>query len=156
VADTRRGVRVFDMRFILDLARGPNGTPWTRTGSGATGAPACGFGYRHAMPQVDAWANAAGPDKDDPGFSHPPPVRRVSRSSRSISSLVTQGTERELELHVNTGLTSGLTKTEIVEAITHLIPYTGFPRVLNALYVAKQVFAQRDAGHTAAITNREL
>jgi 4-carboxymuconolactone decarboxylase len=62
----------------------------------------------------------------------------------TISSLVTQGTERQLELHINAGLTAGLTKTETIETIIHLIPYTGFPRVLNALYVAKKVFAQRD------------
>jgi 4-carboxymuconolactone decarboxylase len=46
-------------------------------------------------------------------------------------------------LHVNTGLTAGLTSTEIVESLIHLIPYTGFPRVLNALYIVKRVFAQR-------------
>ncbi|MED1865023.1 carboxymuconolactone decarboxylase family protein [Fictibacillus nanhaiensis] len=66
------------------------------------------------------------------------------RALVTISSLVTQGTEPQLELHINTGLTAGLTKEEIVESITHLIPYTGFPRVLNALTVAKKVFAVRD------------
>jgi 4-carboxymuconolactone decarboxylase len=62
----------------------------------------------------------------------------------TISSLVTQGLEPQLKLHVNTGLTIGLTPKEIVSAIIHLLPYTGFPRVLNALKVAKEVFAQRD------------
>jgi 4-carboxymuconolactone decarboxylase len=66
------------------------------------------------------------------------------RALVTISSLVTQGTEPQLELHINTGLTAGLTKEEIVESITHLIPYTGFPRVLNALTVAKKVFSMRD------------
>lgn len=61
-----------------------------------------------------------------------------------ISSLVTQGTEPQLELHINTGLTSGLKPRQIVETIIQLIPYTGFPRVLNALEVAKKVFADRD------------
>ncbi|RDI36450.1 carboxymuconolactone decarboxylase family protein [Falsibacillus pallidus] len=66
------------------------------------------------------------------------------RALVTISSLVTQGTEPQLELHINTGLTAGLTPKEIVESIIQLIPYTGFPRVLNALNVAKKVFAQRD------------
>jgi 4-carboxymuconolactone decarboxylase len=78
-----------------------------------------------------------------------PGLTQKQRALVTISSLVTQGTERELELHVNTGLTAGLTTTEIVEAITHLIPYTGFPRVLNALYVAKKVFAERDTVNPA-------
>ena len=72
-----------------------------------------------------------------------PGLTNQQRSLITIASLVTQGTERELELHINTGLTAGLTSTEIVESIIHLIPYTGFPRVLNALYVVKQVFEQR-------------
>lgn len=66
------------------------------------------------------------------------------RALVTISSLITQGTEPQLELHINTGLTSGLTATEIVETIIQLVPYTGFPRVLNALEVAKKVFAERD------------
>ena len=70
-------------------------------------------------------------------------MTNLQRVLITLASLVTQGTEREIELHVNTGLTAGLTSTEIVESLIHLIPYTGFPRVLNALYVAKKVFAQR-------------
>ena len=65
------------------------------------------------------------------------------RTLITISSLVTQGLEPQLKLHVNTGLTIGLTPKEIVGAIIHLLPYTGFPRVLNALKVAKEVFVQR-------------
>jgi 4-carboxymuconolactone decarboxylase len=72
-----------------------------------------------------------------------PGLTNQQRSLVTIASLVTQGTERELELHVNAGLNAGLTSTEIVESVIHLIPYTGFPRVLNALYVVKKVFEQR-------------
>lgn len=63
----------------------------------------------------------------------------------TISSLVTQSLEPQLRLHVNIGLTIGLTQKEIVGAIIHLLPYTGFPRVLNALKVAKEVFVERDS-----------
>jgi 4-carboxymuconolactone decarboxylase len=63
----------------------------------------------------------------------------------TISALTTLGgAERELEVHVNAGLNVGLTAREVVEAILHCIPYTGFPRVLNAIFVAKRVFEERD------------
>ena len=75
-----------------------------------------------------------------------PGLAKREQALVTISSLVTLGTEREIDLHINTGLTVGLSKQEIVAAIIHLIPYTGFPRVLNALYVLKDVLAQRDAG----------
>ncbi|MED1558645.1 MULTISPECIES: carboxymuconolactone decarboxylase family protein [Bacillus cereus group] len=63
----------------------------------------------------------------------------------TIASLTTQGgCEPQLNVHINAALNVGLTSNEIVEAITHCIPYTGFPRVLNAIFVAKQVFEERD------------
>nr|WP_254177834.1 carboxymuconolactone decarboxylase family protein [Priestia megaterium] len=63
----------------------------------------------------------------------------------TIASLTTQGgCEPQLNVHINAALNVGLTPNEIVEAITHCIPYTGFPRVLNAVFFAKQVFEERD------------
>jgi 4-carboxymuconolactone decarboxylase len=53
------------------------------------------------------------------------------------------GCEAQLEVHVNASLNVGLTPTEIVEAITHTAVYCGFPKALNAIFVAKRVFAER-------------
>lgn len=61
----------------------------------------------------------------------------------TIASLASQGLAPQIKLHVNTGLTAGLTPRDIVNAIIHLLPYTGFPKVLNALKVAKEVFIER-------------
>lgn len=60
----------------------------------------------------------------------------------TISALVAQGTP-QIGMHVITGLNVGLTPDEIVGCIMHLIPYAGFPRALNALKVAQEVFAER-------------
>ena len=60
----------------------------------------------------------------------------------TISSLVSQGMP-QIEIHINSGLNVGLTPEEIIGCIMHLLPYTGFPRVLNALKVAKKVFEER-------------
>jgi 4-carboxymuconolactone decarboxylase len=63
----------------------------------------------------------------------------------TITALTTLGgAEPQLEVHINAGLNVGLTAREVVEAILHCIPYTGFPRVLNAIFVAKRVFEERD------------
>ena len=42
--------------------------------------------------------------------------------------------KRNFALHV------GVKKEKILEALLHCIPYTGFPKVLNAVAVARQVF----------------
>ena len=71
-------------------------------------------------------------------------LTKQQQTMATIASLVTLGTEPQLELHINVGITIGLTPKEIVGTIVHLIPYTGFPRVLNALKIVKKVFAQRN------------
>lgn len=60
----------------------------------------------------------------------------------TITALVAQG-KPQIEMHIKTGLSVGLTPEEIVGCIIHLIPYTGFPSVLNALKVAQKVFAEQ-------------
>lgn len=59
----------------------------------------------------------------------------------TITALVAQG-KPQIGMHIKTGLSVGLTAEEIVGCIIHLIPYTGFPSVLNALTVAKEVFSE--------------
>jgi len=54
------------------------------------------------------------------------------------------GCEPQLEVHINAALNVGLTPVEIVEALTHAAVYCGFPKALNAVFVAKRVFADRD------------
>ena len=53
------------------------------------------------------------------------------------------GCEPQLEVHVNASLNVGLTPEQIVEALLHASVYCGFPRALNATFVAKKVFAER-------------
>jgi len=54
------------------------------------------------------------------------------------------GCEPQLEVHLNASLNVGLTPGEIVEAIIHAAVYCGFPKALNAVFVAKRVFAERN------------
>ncbi|GAA1695127.1 carboxymuconolactone decarboxylase family protein [Fodinicola feengrottensis] len=53
------------------------------------------------------------------------------------------GCESQLDGNINTALNVGLTPTEIVEALMHTALYCGFPKSLNATFVAKKVFAER-------------
>lgn len=53
------------------------------------------------------------------------------------------GCEPQLKVHINAALNVGLTKEEIIEALLHSAVYCGFPKALNATFVAKEVFADR-------------
>lgn len=59
----------------------------------------------------------------------------------TITALVAQG-KPQIGMHIKTGLSVGLTPEEIVGCVMHLIPYVGFPSVLGALTVTKEVFAE--------------
>lgn len=61
----------------------------------------------------------------------------------TISALVALGTEPQLKVHINVGFNVGLSREKIVGALVHCIPYVGFPRVLNAIALLKQVMAER-------------
>src|SRR5690625_8031087 len=52
------------------------------------------------------------------------------KSLLTIASVVTQSLMPQLKLHVNMGLTGGLTRNELVDSAVHLLPSVGFPRVL--------------------------
>lgn len=62
----------------------------------------------------------------------------------TITSLLTQGgCENQLRVHIQAPLNVGLTQEEIIETFIHCVPYVGFPRVLNAIFVAKEIFTDR-------------
>lgn len=66
------------------------------------------------------------------------------REMITITSLLTSGgCEPQLEVHINGSLNVGLSPEKIIETFTQCIPYTGFPKVLNAIYTAKKIFAER-------------
>lgn len=53
------------------------------------------------------------------------------------------GCEPQLEIHIRAALNVGLTPQQIVESLLHSSVYCGFPRALNATFVARKVFAER-------------
>lgn len=56
------------------------------------------------------------------------------------------GCEKQLQIHINAALNVGLGQEEIIETIIHCVPYIGFPKALNALSVAKEVFKEKKIG----------
>jgi len=63
----------------------------------------------------------------------------------TIASLLTAGgCEAQLEVHINGSLNVGTSPEKVIETFIQCIPYTGFPKVLNAVNVVKKVFAERN------------
>lgn len=65
------------------------------------------------------------------------------REMITLSSLLTAGgCEPQLEVHINGALNVGISPEKVIETFLQCIPYTGFPKVLNAVFVAKKVFSE--------------
>ena len=63
----------------------------------------------------------------------------------TITSLLTMGgCEPQLEVHINGSLNVGIAPEKIIEVFIQCIPYADFPKVLNAIGVAKKVFKERN------------
>lgn len=70
-----------------------------------------------------------------------PGLSLQERELLTLASLLTSGgCEAQLRVHIRAALHVGVKKEKILEALLHCIPYTGFPKVLNAVTVARQVF----------------
>jgi 4-carboxymuconolactone decarboxylase len=63
----------------------------------------------------------------------------------TITILATLGNAKpQLVYHINCGLNIGITRQEIIDIMTHIAGYAGFPAALNGAATAKEVFAERD------------
>jgi 4-carboxymuconolactone decarboxylase len=70
-------------------------------------------------------------------------LAKRDRSLVTIATLTTQGAAGQLKGHLIRALDNGVTKEEIIEAITHLAFYAGWPNAGSAALVAKEVFKER-------------
>src|SRR6476646_3803596 len=66
------------------------------------------------------------------------------RSLITVASLIALYRTNELPFHLKKALENGVTREEIIEAITHLAFYSGWPTASSALTIARQVFAEAE------------
>lgn len=76
----------------------------------------------------DVWANPALSPRD--------------RSLVTIASLITLYRTNEMPFHLKRALENGLTKDEIIETITHLAFYAGWPPAMTALQIVRKVIEE--------------
>src|SRR4051794_18299347 len=62
------------------------------------------------------------------------------RSLITVAALIAGGNAEQLPFHLNWARENGLTEAELVEVITHLAFYAGWPRAMSAITVAKEAF----------------
>lgn len=64
------------------------------------------------------------------------------RSLVTVAALVALYRTNELPFHMNKAIENGVTRDEIVELITHLAFYSGWPTASTAIGIARQVLGE--------------
>ena len=72
-----------------------------------------------------------------------PGLSQRDRSLITVAALVAMVRPEQLRAHLARASDNGLTQEELVEAITHLAFYAGWPSAVTAVGVAREVFQQK-------------
>lgn len=72
-----------------------------------------------------------------------PGLSRRDRSLATVSALIAMNRPDQLRSHLALARENGLTETELIEAITHLAFYAGWPSAVTASTVAREVFSKK-------------
>lgn len=74
---------------------------------------------------------------------------RKTRSLINLGMIAALNRPHELKLHVRGALNNGCSKEEVVEAILQIAIYCGVPAAVDAMRIAREVFAETGSSHTA-------
>jgi 4-carboxymuconolactone decarboxylase len=72
-----------------------------------------------------------------------PGLSKRDRSLVTVSALIALNRPDQLRSHLALARQNGVTETELVEAITQLAFYTGWPNAVSAVAIAREVFKQK-------------
>ena len=73
-----------------------------------------------------------------------PGLSKRDRSLITVATLVALNRTEQLPFHLGRALENGITKDEIIELITHLAFYSGWPTAMSAVLLAKDVFQEAE------------
>ena len=71
-----------------------------------------------------------------------PELSKRDRSLITVAALIALNRPEQLRFHLNKALDNGLKKEELIEVITHLAFYSGWPNAMTAVMIAKEVFSK--------------
>jgi 4-carboxymuconolactone decarboxylase len=69
-----------------------------------------------------------------------PGLSKRDRSMITVTALVAMNRTEQLPFHLHRALENGVTQDELVELITHLAFYSGWPTAMSAMRLAKEAF----------------
>jgi 4-carboxymuconolactone decarboxylase len=72
-------------------------------------------------------------------------LSKRDRSLITVAALIALYRPEQLRFHLGKALENGLKKEELIEVITHLAFYAGWPSSMTAIMLAKELFSKTDS-----------
>lgn len=69
---------------------------------------------------------------------------KKTRSIMNLAMLAAINRPHELEIHLRGAINNGVTKKEMLEIFLHVATYAGAPAMIDAVRIARRVWAERD------------
>jgi 4-carboxymuconolactone decarboxylase len=69
-------------------------------------------------------------------------LSKRDRSLITVAALIALNRPDQLRFHLGRAVENGLTEQELIEAITHLAFYAGWPSAVTAILIAKELFSK--------------
>jgi len=67
-------------------------------------------------------------------------LSKRDRSLITVAALIALNRPDQLRFHLGKAVENGVRKVELIEAITHLAFYSGWPNAMTAVLLAKEIF----------------
>jgi len=74
-----------------------------------------------------------------------PQLSKRDRSLITCAALIATGKAEQMSFHFAFAVENGVTREELMEMVTHLAFYAGWPNAMSAAARAKEVFAKEEA-----------
>lgn len=74
-----------------------------------------------------------------------PQLSKRDRSMITCAALIATGKTEQMDFHFPNAIHNGVTQEELVEMITHLAFYVGWPSAMSAIGKARELFAKNKA-----------
>ena len=69
-------------------------------------------------------------------------LSKRDRSLVTVAALIALNRPDQLRFHLNYAIENGVKKEELIEVITHLAFYAGWPNAISAIMIAKELFSK--------------
>jgi 4-carboxymuconolactone decarboxylase len=128
--------------LLISIMMGIGASSWMTVAQEPVVKPAKNTQAQHVMGDIDPKLAQLTDDVLYGDIWERPQLSKRDRSLITVSALIAMNRPDQLRSHLRLARKNGVTETELVETITQLAFYTGWPNAVTAIGIARDVFKE--------------